>query len=80
MKIFKSMNLVAASLGSTLKKFKQKYSNSITLAVVTINKDIDVVAKMAQKKSQGEAFPGFDSVYLKKGIHHANDGYIYRLK
>ena len=63
MKIFKSMNLVAASLGSTLKKFKQKYSNSITLAVVTINKDIDVVAKMAQKKSQGEAFPGFDGVY-----------------
>ena len=31
--------------------------------MVTINKDIDVVAKMAQKKSQGETFPGFDGVY-----------------
>jgi len=31
--------------------------------VVTVNKDIDVVAKMAQKKSQGEEFPGFGGVY-----------------
>ena len=49
----------------------------------TNNLDPDIVKKLEQLKPLSSLkYPGEGdgSVYLKKGIHHANDGYIYRLK
>ena len=66
------------------KQFPQIVNGThFTLDPETNNIDPDMVKKLEQLKPISSLkFPGEgdDSVYLKKGIHHASDGYIYRLK
>ena len=94
MKIFNSMNKRVAKPASANypkgvfliadKQFPQIVNGThFTLDPETNNLDPDIVKKLEQLKPLSSLKPpgeGDDSVYLKKGIHHENDGYIYKLK
>ena len=94
MKIFSSMNKRIAKPASANypkgvfliadRQFPQiVHGTHFTPDPETNNIDPDIVKRLEQLKPISSLkFPGEgeNSFYLKKGIHHENDGYIYRLK